>query len=216
MRSRPSPELLTLLDLEGSIVTIDAMGRQKEIAKQITTSRADYILAVKGNQPTLQEGIADTVRFKKPSDFDTQTDMGHGRIETRCCAIYNDLARVELPAGWAGIKTIIRIESQRIFKSTGAVTKQVRHYISSASGTAGQFNAWVRAHWAVENYLHWMLDVNFKEDYSTKQKANAAQNFNIITKLALCLLEDKKMGSIKQNRLRAALNIKYREELLNF
>lgn len=210
------PELLTLLDLENSIVTIDAMGCQKEIAKQISTNKADYILAVKGNQASLQEAIVDTTRFEKPCDFNTQTDIGHGRIETRYCSIYKNLTLIENSSEWAGLKTIIRIESQRVFKATGVETKQVRHYISSAEVSAEMFNNWIRSHWAIENNLHWMLDVNFREDYSTKQKANAAQNFNTISKIALYLLGDKTTGSIKQNRTRAALNLKYREALLNF
>jgi len=210
------PELLTLLDIENSVVTIDAMGCQKEIAKQIIANKADYILAVKGNQASLQEAIADTVRFEKPYDFNTQTDIGHGRIETRNCHIYRNLTLIENSSEWIGLKTVIRIESQRIFKSTGVATKQVRHYISSADAPALQFNDWIRSHWAIENNLHWMLDVNFREDYSTKQKANATQNFNTISKMALYLLGDKSTGSIKQNRLRAALNLKYRENLLNF
>lgn len=210
------PQLLTLLDIEDSIVTTDAMGCQKEIAKQIIANKADNILAVKGNQASLQEAIVDTVRFEKPCDFNTQTDVGHGRIETRCCSIYRNLTLIENSSEWAGLKTVVRIESQRIIKSTGAITKQVRHYISSTDGSAQQFNDWIRSHWAIENNLHWMLDVNFREDYSTKQKANAAQNFNTISKLALYLLGDKTTGSIKQNRLRAALNPIYREKLLNF
>jgi predicted transposase YbfD/YdcC len=210
------PKLLALLDIEDAIVTIDAMGCQKEIAQQVITNKADYILAVKGNQPSLQEAIEDTVRFEKPCDFNTQTDIGHGRIETRSCSIYRNLALIENSSQWTGLQTIIKIESQRVFKSTGAKTNQVRYYISSIEGSAEQFNAWIRSHWAIENNLHWMLDVNFREDYSTKQKANAAQNFNIISKMALYLLGNKTSGSIKQNRLKAALNIKYRENLLNF
>lgn len=210
------PDLLLLLDLENAIVTIDAMGCQKEIAKQITAGKADYVLAVKGNQPMLQQGIADTVRFGKPFDSDTQTDMGHGRIETRRCCVYKDLSHIENSGQWAALNVVVRVESLRVSKSTGTTTNQVRYYISSAEGTAAQFNQWIRSHWAIENNLHWMLDVNFREDYSTKQAANAARNFNVISKMALYMLGNKTEGSIKQNRLTAALNPTFREKLLNF
>lgn len=210
------PELLTLIDIENSVVTIDAMGCQKEIAKQIKAGNADYVLAVKGNQPSLHEAIIDTARFQKPCDFNTQTDLGHGRIETRCCSIYRDLSFIENSSEWMGLKTIIKIESQRINKSTGTESKQVRYYISSTEDSAKQINDWIRLHWAIENNLHWMLDVNFREDYSTKQNANAAQNFNTVSKIALYLLGDKTKLSIKRNRLKAALNPLFREKLLNF
>lgn len=210
------PELLSFLDIENTIVTIDAMGCQKEIAKQIKKKKADYILSVKGNQASLQENIKDTIRFEKPESFDSHTDFGHGRIETRNCSVYNNLTNIENTEAWIGLKTIIKIESERIFKSTGAITRQTRYYISSTEASAEQFNKWIRSHWAIENNLHWMIDVNFKEDYSTKQAANAAQNFNTVSKLALYLLCRFPNGSIKQKRLRAALNQKFRSDLLNF
>jgi len=210
------PELLSFIDIENTIVTIDAMGCQKEIAKQIINKQADYILAVKGNQASLQENIKDTIRFQKPESFDSHTDFGHGRIETRNCSVYNSLTNIENTEAWIGLKSIIKVESERMFKNTGVITRQIRYYISSTKGSAEQFNEWIRSHWAIENNLHWMIDVNFKEDYSTKQAANAAQNFNTILKLALYLLGRNPNGSIKQKRLRAALNPKYRSEILNF
>jgi predicted transposase YbfD/YdcC len=212
------PELLSLLNITGSIVTIDAMGCQKIIASKIIAQGAEYILAVKGNQPSLEEGIEDTLRFEKPCDTHSDIDCDHGRVETRQCSVFQNIRHIEKAGEWDELKTIIRIDSQRIIKSTGELTSHTRYYISSMAGTAKQFNHWIRSHWAIENNLHWMLDVTFREDYSRKRQGNAAQNFNTITKLVLSILvQDKSFkASCKRKRLRAALNHEYRERLLDF
>lgn len=212
------PELLSLLDITGSIVTIDAMGCQKAIASKIIAQGAGYILAVKGNQLSLEEGIGDTLRFEKPCDTHSDVDCGHGRIETRQCSVFQNIQHIEKAVEWDELKTIIRIDSKRVIKSTGELSSQARYYISSMTGTAKQFNQWVRSHWAIENNLHWMLDVAFREDYSRKRQGHAAQNFNTITKLVLSILvRDKSFkASCKRKRLRAALNTEYRERLLGF
>ncbi len=212
------PELLSLLDISGSIVTIDAMGCQKAIASQIVAQGADYILAVKGNHPSLEEGITDTLRFEKPEDTHTDVDCDHGRGETRQCSLFKNLEHIENTQHWSCLKTIVRIEAQRLIKETSEITNQTRYYISSAEGSAEQFNHWVRNHWAIENKLHWMLDVTFREDYSRKRKGYAPQNFNTITKIALSMLvKDTTFdASKKRKRLQAALNPAYRERLLNF
>lgn len=212
------PELLSLLEISGSIVTIDAMGCQKAIASQIVAQDADYILAVKGNHPSLEEGISDTVRFEKPNDTHTDINCDHGRVETRRCSFFRNLKHIENAHQWSGLKTIVRIDAQRFIKATGEIANQTRYYISSAEGSAEQFNHWVRNHWAIENKLHWMLDVTFREDYSRKRKGYAAQNFNIITKMVLSMLVNDTTfdASKKRKRLRAALNQEYREGLLNF
>lgn len=212
------PELLSFLEITGSIVTIDAMGCQKAIATKIVTKDADYLLAVKGNHHSLEEGISDTVRFEKASDTHTETDYGHGRIETRQCSIFHSLKHIANAHEWDGLKTIVRIDSQRVIKATGEETNQTRYYISSANGSAKQFNKWVRNHWGIENKLHWILDVTFREDYSRKRKGYAAQNFNTIAKIALSILVNDTSfnASKKRKRLRAAINPEYREALLNF
>ncbi|MFV0375850.1 MAG: ISAs1 family transposase, partial [Mangrovibacterium sp.] len=182
------PQLLSLLEVKGCIVTIDAMGCQKSIASKIVKQGADYILAVKGNQPLLEEGIQDTIRFNKPISSDVDVDCGHGRIETRECFAYSNLEMIEGADQWEGLKTIFRIDSQRTIKSTGETSQQTRYYISTLEAQAKQFNSWTRNHWAIENNLHWTLDVVFGEDQSRKRKGYAAQNFNTIRKTVMAIL----------------------------
>lgn len=212
------PQLLDLLDIEGDIVTIDAMGCQRKIAEQIKQKcKADYILAVKDNQKTLEENINDTIRFIHPDSEHMETDFGHGRIEKRRCRTYTDFTCIENRDKWSGLSCMIEIESERIIKNTGATSRETRLYISSIKATAEEFNKWIRKHWAIENNLHWVLDVTFREDYSRKRKGNAAENFNTILKTVLTLLtKDKSTSySYKRKRKKAALNQKYRESILN-
>ena len=124
------PRLLSLLDVQGCIVTIDAMGCQRNIASEIVSQKADYILAVKGNQQGLEEGILDTIRFKDPVSLDVDTDYGHGRIETRKCLVYTDLEMIPCTDQWKQLKTVFKIESERIIKSTGETSRQTRYYTS--------------------------------------------------------------------------------------
>jgi predicted transposase YbfD/YdcC len=211
------PELLSLLDIKGDIVSIDAMGCQKKIAEKIMEGGADYILAVKGNQGSVKESIYDTVLFAKPSGEDVDVDFGHGRIETRKCLTYTDFTYFENADQWKGIQSIVQIEAERIIKSTGKRTTETRLYISSLKATAEKFNGWIRSHWAVENKLHWILDVPFKEDLSRKRKENAATNFNIVIKFVMTMLAKDKddKSSYKKKRAKAALNQEYRNQLLN-
>ena len=210
------PELLSLLEVKGCIVTIDAMGCQKNIASKILKQEADYILAVKGNHPSLEEGVLDTARFIEPFSTHVDVDCGHGRIETRRCSVYNNLEMVEGAHKWNGLKTIITVDSERIIKSTGETTQETRYYISSLEDKAELFNQWIRGHWAIENNLHWTLDVVFREDQSRKRQGYAAQNFNTVRKTVLAMLVNNKQCNIskKRRRFKAALNRKYRETLL--
>jgi predicted transposase YbfD/YdcC len=211
------PELLSLLDIEGDIVSIDAMGCFGKIAEKIIEGGADYILAVKGNQGTVEESINDTILFVKPASEDVDVDFGHGRIETRKCRTYTDFTYFENAGQWKDIRSIVEIEAERIMKSTGTRTTETRLYISSLNATAEKFNGWIRSHWAVENKLHWVLDVPFKEDLSRKRKENAATNFNIVLKSAMTMLAKDKAdkSSYKKKRAKAALNQEYRNQLLN-
>ncbi len=212
------PELIGLLDIQGCTVTIDAMGCQRDIAKKIKDSGAEYILAIKGNQQTLEEGVLDTVRFYKPTSCHEDTDCGHGRIETRRCSVFNNLDMIEGAEKWEGVKTVVMVEAERTKKSTGETSSQTRYYISSLQSTAGMFNQLVRCHWAIENNLHWSLDVAFGEDLSRKRRDNAAQNFNMVRKIVMSMLAkdlDWK-ASIKRKRSKALQNEYYREKLLNF
>lgn len=212
------PELLELLALEGCIVTIDAMGCQKDIAKKIIDCKADYILAVKGNQGNLEQAIADTVLLEKPDTVDVEEEFDHGRIEKRTCRAYSEIGHIDKPEKWKGLKTIAVIDTEVCDKSTGKISKEQRCYISSKPADAKMLNRGIRKHWSVENNLHWMLDVQFGEDGSRKRAGNVAQNNNIVLKMAMTLLTSNKSGklSIACKRLKAAINQKYREKLIGF
>jgi predicted transposase YbfD/YdcC len=183
------PALLQMLHIEGCLITIDAMGCQKDIAEQIIEQGADYILAVKDNQKHLHDDIKDAFRDGKILQQDTMFNTGHGRIEKRICSIIEDTDWVCSCKDWKGLKTLIRIESERTQKATGETEKQIRYYITSKKANAKIFNDAVRDHWGIENKLHWVLDVAFGEDKSTKRAGNSAENFSFITKIALNLIK---------------------------
>lgn len=212
------PELLDLLFIKGCVVTIDAMGCQTDIAEKIIGLKADYLLAVKGNQGALLQAISDTVLLEKPETVDIQTDCGHGRIETRECSVYTNLGHIEEKEKWTGLNTIIKISTETVNKATGETTYQDRFYISSLMAQAIVINGITRTHWAIENNLHWNLDVAFNEDGSRKRAGNAATNFNIILKFALSMIvkETSLKRSKKNKRMQAALDPKYRDKLMKF
>ena len=212
------PKLLDLLALEGCIVTIDAMGCQADIAAKIVDSGADYILAVKGNQGNLEQAVLDTVRFEKPNAINIEEDFGHGRIEKRTCRVYSELSHIENKEKWKDLKSIVTIESEVFNKTTSKLTTELRYYITNIAKNANLLNSSIRDHWSVENNLHWTLDVEFGEDKSRKRAGNAAENNNIVLKMALTLLtnDSSKKLSKKSKRLKAALDTKYRDKLFNF
>jgi predicted transposase YbfD/YdcC len=186
------PRLLELLVLKGCIVTIDAMRWQKDLAYKIIEKQANYLLALKGNQVNLQEVVEDSFRFLTVVSSDEQIDAGHGRVEMRRCQAIDDLSLIENRYEWAGLRTLVKIESERSIKSTGKTEKDTRLYISSLDADAVLINRSVRKHWGIENSLHWVLDVDFREDYSRKRTGNAAQNFTLINRIALKLLKNEK------------------------
>jgi predicted transposase YbfD/YdcC len=210
------PRLLELLELKGCIVTIDAMGCQKEIAAKIIEKEADYILALKGNQGNLLEQVEDSFRFLTPVSSDEQIDAGHGRVETRLCQVINDLSLIEQPSGWKGLKCLIKVESQRYLKASGKEEKDTRLYISSLETNALRINNAVRFHWSIENSLHWVLDVAFNEDNSRKRSGFAAQNYSTLNRIALNLLKNEKTTKVgvRGKRLKAGWDNKYLIKLL--
>jgi predicted transposase YbfD/YdcC len=211
------PQLLDVLVLKGCFVTIDAMGCQREIAEKIISKEADYILAVKGNQGTLEENIEDTVRFIPPASHWKEEDFGHGRIESRHCYLYKDLSFIENAHHWKSLMAVVKIESARYIKSTGKEEKQTRFYITSSDASAEVIGKAVRAHWGIENQLHWQLDVSFSEDQSRKRDGHAAQNFSLINRIALNLLKNeqsKKKNSVKGRRLSAGWDNDYLWKIL--
>jgi len=212
------PELLKILSLEDCIITIDAMGCQVKIADQIIEQGADYILAVKGNQADLLDQIKDEFRFSKEIETSDNVYGDHGRIETRKCCVISDFKEMEDVSKWKNLKSIIRIMSKREFKNSDRKSEEaVRYYISSLESEADNFQKAIRSHWAIENKLHWILDVAFNEDGSRKRKGNASQNYSIILKIALNLLknEHSEKQGIKGKRLKAAWDNDYLLKVLN-
>jgi len=210
------PNLIESLALEGTTVTIDAMGCQREIAQKIVDAQANYVLALKGNQPELLENVEDEFRFNKKVSTSVDIDYGHGRIETRTCSVISDFIHIEQPQKWANLTSVIRIESIREFKATGKMETSTRYYISSLNENPEKLQSVVRNHWAIENKLHWSLDVSFNEDLDRKRQGNASQNFSLINKIALNLAKQEKtckMG-IKSKRKKAGWDNKYLEILL--
>ena len=227
------PRLLTLLDLRGATVTIDAMGCQTAIARAITEAGGHYVLQVKNNQPTLRRQIeaffADAARTARPLDdpapkvqTDEATDAGHGRIETRRCHLSKDLSYVDGAADWAALTAIAKVERIRHNKSTGQTSTESAYYIlSDPEATAARVNDLVRAHWTIENRIHWVLDVTFDEDRCRVRKGNAAENFAIIKRAAINMLRNapnpgskRQKVSIARRRRICLMNQAYRDTVL--
>lgn len=181
------PELLRVLDIEGCFVTIDAMGTQTNIASMIDDMDGFYVLAVKENQKELYDNIIDSFKFIPSQDNDETLDSGHGRIETRKCTVITNMTHIERTSRWVNLSSIIKIASERYIKASGKVEKSTRYYISNSDSKAKIFNTIIRKHWAVENNLHWQLDVTFNEDKQRKRIGNASQNFSTANKIAMTL-----------------------------
>ena len=205
------PSLLDLLILKGCIVTLDAMGCQKSIVKQIRDQEADYVITVKGNHPHLHEHLqaafaaADAVGCAPISPVYCETDdVQHGRIEKRQCWVVADQQAQAL--GWQDCQTLVRI--RRITqRSNGKTSQETHYYISSLQPLASLILAAVRAHWGIENGCHWVLDVVFNEDASRTRTRNADDNLALLRKIALNLIrQHPAKGSLKGKRYRSALN----------
>jgi predicted transposase YbfD/YdcC len=209
------PELLNLIEVKDTTVSIDAMGCQKEIAATIREKQAHYLLAVKENQKELHQNIVQSFERQPADDSNTNLSTGHGRVEKRTCDIITSLDWVEAKPLWKDLNTLVRITSERTQKLTGETQRQIRYYISSKKADALTFNGAVRSHWAIENKLHWVMDVTFREDHSRKRLGNSAFNFNIITKMALKILEKNKGNLSKPiTRNMAAWDDVFRDSLI--
>ena len=200
------PELLDLLDIAGSIVTIDAMGYQVSIVEKIIDKNADYLIGLKGNQGKLNEDVRLFFENKPRGavfSVASEYDKGHGRIETRQCTATEDIAWLrERHPRWKKLGSLIEIKSKREIK--GEEAKETRYYISSLRSPAEKLLNAVRQHWGVENKLHWVLDVSFNDDQCRIRKGNAPRNIAIVKKTALNLLQiikrDKPRVSLKAMR----------------
>jgi predicted transposase YbfD/YdcC len=210
------PLLLDLLDITRSIITIDAMGCQKEIAKKIIDNGADYILGLKGNQAYLLEEVENAF-IQCPAETVNKTiEKDHGRIETRECSVITDMDWISEKQNWKGLKSIVMINATR--ESNNKTETETRFYISSLSVDAKQMNGKVRNHWGIENSLHWVLDVDFNEDMCRMRTGFSAENFSIIRRISLNTVKrDSSNGlSINKKRLKAALDDKYLLKLITF
>lgn len=216
------PELLNLLDIQRCLVTIDAMGCQWKIAESIIDKQADYLLAVKDNQPKLHRAIIDYFAAANENAFDGYRinyhethDTAHGRVEERRCWVGYDLENITNRESWKGLSSVVMIESERTLNNNTSI--EHRYYICSSQSGAEKILEATRAHWRIENSLHWVLDVAFREDDARLRKDNAAENVAILRHIALNLLKNEKTAKVgvKNKRLMAGWDISYMKKVLN-
>lgn len=209
------PKLLEMLVLDGCTVSIDAMGCQKDIAHKIIEKDGDYILGLKSNQKELLEQVKTVFSITPSTSQYEDQGIDHGRYESRKCEVITDFTFLDAHQDWPGLRSIVRIQSKRRNRGSKKLEEQTRYYISSKITDAELFNKEIRSHWAIENQLHWMLDVNFQEDRNRKRKGNSAYNFNMLTKIVLGLLEKENTKMSKSGkRTKAAFDPVFREKLL--
>jgi len=213
------PKLLEMLVLDGSVVTIDAMGCQKKIAEKIKESNGDYILGLKGNQGTLHEEVKlfmdDAITNGGDYDYNHTTDGGHGRVEIRKVWYSQDIQWIQDRNDWLGLSSLIAVESQRIIGDK--VSTERRYFISSLSGIdAETIGRMIRSHWGIENKLHWSLDVSFGEDDSRIRKGFGAENVSRLRRIAFNLLKQEKTAKcgIKIKQHKAGWDEKYLQNIL--
>ena len=219
------PPLLAALDLTDCIVTIDAMGCQREIAQQIVDQAGDYVLSLKGNQGQLHEDVAEMfayfegIAFKDiEHDYHKTVNKGHGRLEVRECWVFAPAAwsaYFRTLDKWAGLQAVAMIQAQR--QDGDNVTTETRYFSTSLAAQAQKILQAVRRHWGIENQLHWVLDVAFNEDQSRVRQGHAAENLAVIRHLVLNLLSQEKSLKVgkKNKRLRCAWDVAYREKVLS-
>jgi len=214
------PELLKVLDIAGCIVTIDAFGCHKSIAEQIISQKGAYVLALKENQPTLctdVQALFTAIRAGDgpASDYAETFDRDHGRIERRCYWTTSVLETLRTKDQWSELQAVGMVEAQR--SVNGVTTSEQRYYILSFPSTAKAFGHAVRSHWQIENMVHWVLDLAFREDECRIRMDHGPENFAVLRHLALNLLrhETSFKGSIKSKRHRAGWNDSYLAKVLN-
>ncbi|MFO1372608.1 MAG: ISAs1 family transposase [Candidatus Competibacteraceae bacterium] len=210
------PDLLGLLDLQGAVVSIDAMGCQKAIAQTIIDAGADYVLALKDNHPTLCEDVRlwlDTEVAHGRLPVQEAIEKDHGRIEIRRYALSSHLDWLDAQPDWTGLQAVGRVESTRLIGDD--VSTECRYFLCSLTDPH-RFAAIVRGHWGIENQEHWILDVQFGEDACRTRRDHSAQNLGLIRRVALNVLRHNgpSRDSIRRRKLRAALNDGYRLTLL--
>lgn len=210
------PDLLAILDITGALVSVDAMGCQKSIAKTIIDAKADYLLALKDNHKGLCEDVrlwldSETAAGRLP--VHETVDKGHGRIEIRRCCLSAGIDWLEQKPEWPGLAAVGRVESTRILGDQASV--ECRYYLCSFTDLE-RFAESVRRHWCIENQQHWVLDVQFGEDNNRARKDHSPENLALIRRAALNLLNNNSPSkdSLRQRKLRACLSDCYRAELI--
>ena len=210
------PKVLAGLDIEDAVVSIDAIGTQTEIARQIRDQQGHYLLSVKGNQQGLLDDMACAFKTHHGYDRVEKTEKGHGRVETRECSILpaKDFLMEENLKRWKDVSTLVKIDASRVIK--GVQTRETRYYISDENITkASYFQDLVRGHWGIENQLHWHLDVTFNEDKCRARTGYAPQNLTTVRKLALQIISNAgDKLSLKKRQYKAALDSDYMIKLI--
>jgi predicted transposase YbfD/YdcC len=216
------PSLLKMLTIRGCIVSIDAMGCQREVAKTIIAEGADYVLALKGNQGNLHEDVRELFTSARAQNFKNiehqfyeTVEQGHGRIETRRYWTMGNTAYLIDAEKWIGLKSIGMVESERIIN--GTISTEQRYYLLSLESDVHRFSQSVRNHWSIENQLHWILDVGFDEDASQACRGYIAENLAVIRHISLNLLSSDKNSKVgvKTKRLKAGWNNNYLQHILS-
>jgi len=213
------PELLGMLAIKGAIVSIDAMGTQKAIAAKIAAQEADYVLALKGNQSALHDDVKrffEDAELARSCDLHKTTGTGHRRIEERTCRATDVIDWLkERHPHWQNMRSIAAITAKRIAKKTGQTSVETRFYITSLPADPAAILAATRAHWGIENNLHWQLDITFDEDRCRTRMDFSPLNLAIVRHIVFNILKkDKSKLSLKRKRLKASVNPSFRTELL--
>jgi len=214
------PKLLDLLDLDGALVTIDAIGCQKRIAKKIPDRGGDYVLVVKANQERLLEDVQATVARALDGELPaarvrqcTTRERGHGRMEERSCVVIEDVRGIRDRSAWPQLRVVGMCRRERTVN--GETTTEVHYFIGSRRMAARRYLAALRNHWGIENNLHWQLDVTFHEDASRVENRHGAENLSLFRKLALSLLkQNPRKESMARKRKAAAIDPGYLAEIL--
>lgn len=218
------PALLEMLEIAGSIITIDALGCQKEIAALIIKKKGDYLLALKGNQKLLYKDVKDWFELARKEEFAgrehsyyQQIEGGHHRVEKRqiWTVAVSELPSLHNQSLWTGLKTVVMVVSER--RLWNKTTTEVRFYLSSLASNAEKISQAIRSHWGIENSLHWTLDVTFSEDKSRIRKDHSPENFALLRRLAVNLLKQEKgfKGSLKMKRYLAGMDNNYLVQILD-
>jgi predicted transposase YbfD/YdcC len=217
------PHLIELLDLKGCVVTIDAAGCQKDIAGQIVAKGADYVLALKDNQPTLYEQVSDYFREQLAEENpdgklrrQRQVEEGHGRTETREVFAAPATQAMVASGAWVGLATVVLVIRRSVEHATGKTSDEVRYFISSLPAKVKRLAGAVRQHWGIENGLHWVLDVAFNEDRMRQRDRHGIENLALLNRLAVSLLRQDRTvkAGVKCKRKTAGWDDNYLLHLL--